>query len=231
FSINKSWTYSWLLVTTDSTGKTLTSNTDTISVRIASVSDSLGTFTHLIRYEAASLHDGSETVWYQLAGDSLIEVAYSNYCSVLSLPKTGTATRLQQKYQRLPVFSLIPNALAKILNTCGIADSILFRDEYRTVYKYPLSSGMAWTSCHNPFLETRNVVGTETLQINNLFFSCAKIQTQLPTINPNIIWYDYVSSEGLIKRSIDYGKVTLTSVENPDSSGWGYSRENLTLMY
>ena len=112
----------------------------------------------------------------------------------------------------------------------GFEDSVIFRDDIRIVYKFPLVNGKTSTSFIDQFLQVREVVGTETLGRAGQNFSCAKIKTTMPTLDPNIEWYDYVSAEGLIEQQIRIVLET-TTVTNPDGPGEKeLSTEILTLI-
>jgi hypothetical protein len=231
-SLGKTWKYAWSSVLSDSTGKILNSETDSFQVRIASINDTLKNYAELIRFEAQSMvhYIGTSKVWYQFAGDSLVEIAYSNAGSVpVVLPKLGALTVKDQKNTSLS-FSLFPYIIQKLMKSKGLQDSILFREDIRIVYKFPLVNGNKWTSFTYPFLQVREVVGTESIERAGKNFSCTKIKTTIPTLAPDIEWYDYVSMEGLIERQIRV-VMEITNITNPDGTGEKeLSTEILTLI-
>ena len=231
-SLGKTWVYGWSWLVADSSGQTLTAETDTFQVRIASIHDTLNNFSGLIRVEAQSIphFHGVAKVWYQLTGSSLVEIAYDSAgVTPVVLPKWSDKAASGSGIV-WPVFSLFPKSIQTLANSRGIQDSIRFRDDIRKVYEFPLSAGKTWISFSFPFLETREIVGSELLERAGHIFSCAKIKTMLPSLDPNIEWYDDVAYEGLIERQIKYtGEVT--TIEQPDGTGEIlFSTESLTLI-
>ena len=99
-------------------------------------------------------------------------------------------------------------------------DSASKRDDPRVVYVFPLQMNSEWLSFSDPFPEYRYVVGLVDVSAGGRTYSCAKIKTTLPTMDPNgdIEWYDYVSSTGLILRTMSFRGV-ITTESSPDSAG------------
>jgi hypothetical protein len=227
-SLGKTWKYAWSSVLSDSTGKILNSETDSFQVRIASINDSLKNYTELIRFEAQSIphYRGVSQVWYKFAGDSLVEIAYNQVYNGLTLPKRSKS--IVEAGQANPaLFLLFPNSIFTLMKLKGLEDSVIFRDNIRIVYKFPLSERQKWTSFNYPFLQTREVVGAEFV---NQYY-CAKILTKLPDFAPDIGWYDYVAREGLIKRKIVIDSLSITTTSNPEGTGaYGRSEEILELL-
>jgi hypothetical protein len=231
-SLGKTWIYAWSSVLTDSTGKILNSETDSFQVRIVSIHDALKNYTELIRFEAQSISHfvGIETAWYQFAGDSLVEIAYNNTgATPVVLPKQSAKAATGVK-SGPPLFSLFPKSVFTLMKLNGFKDSVILRDDIRIVYKFPLSNGKMWTSFTTPFLQTREVIGSEILERTGKKFLCAKIQTRLPLLSSDIEWFDYVSQEGLIERCIRIDGIALTTSDSPDGIGYGHSNELLELI-
>jgi hypothetical protein len=230
-TLGKSWTYKWTFVTTDSSGKIINNATDTVQVRIAAINDSLQNFKGLIRFEAQSTvrYTGVSKVWYQFTGDSLVEVAYNVKGSSMALPKNGIRN-ISSNVSEPSVTSLFPTSVITLLKARGVQDSAMFRDDIRIVYKFPFSNGEKWTSFTTPFLQTREVIGSEMLERAGKKFLCIKIQTRLPLLSPDIEWFDYVSQEGLIERNIRLDGIVITTSDSPEGIGYGHTNELLELI-
>ena len=231
-SLGKTWVYGWSAVLTDSTGNVAGSETDTFQVRITSIHDTLKNFIGLIRFEAQSISHfiGVTKVWYQFAGDSLVEIAYNNAgATPVVLPKQSSKATRRVKNDP-PVFSLFPKSVRSLMKLKGFEDSVILRNDIRIVYQFPLSIGKTWTSFTAPFLETREVIGSEMLERAGKNFSCAKIKTMIPELSPDIEWYDDVANDGLIERQITI-PFEVTTINNPDGTGEKMlSTEKLTLI-
>lgn len=232
-SLGKTWMYAWSIVETDSTWHALaTFSTDSFQVRIASTDDTLGDYRQLIRFEAQSIPHfiGATKVWYQFAGDSLVEIAYNNAgATPVVLPKREAGVSVSRGNEPA-LFSLFPRVVIALLRSKGFSDSTLFRDEARIVYKFPLTNGKTWVSFTNPFLQVREVVRSDTIIIcAGRNFLCAKIKTTIPEIDPTLEWYDYVSTDGLIERRINV--TTLVTDANGVLTGArSWMSETLTLI-
>jgi hypothetical protein len=228
----KTWMYAWSATDSDTAGQVISTTTDTVSVRVASTDDTLGSYQHLIRLDAQSIPRprGIARLWYQLAGNSLVEIAYSNVgASPIAWPKRSAQSALETMKEP-PVFSLWPKTVIALVRSQGLADSILFRDEARVVYEFPLSVGKTWTSFTVPFLQIREVVGAETVECAGKSYECAKIKTTDPTVDPTMEFFDYISSEGLVKRQVKLSSIVSFS-DNPDGPGQTVSvSESLVLI-
>jgi len=108
-------------------------------------------------------------------------------------------------------------------------DSTIIRQDPRVVYMYPMSQGDSWTSFTSPFLQTREVIGSETVQISVGSRLCAKIKTDSPIFNPETEWYDYVDADGLILRTVTMN-VIMTNPDNPESQGTLLVNERAELL-
>jgi hypothetical protein len=231
-SLGKTWEYAWSSVLSDSTGKILNSETDSFQVRIASIHDSLKNYTELIRFEAQSIlhYRGVSQVWYQFAGDSLVEIAYNQVYNGMTMPKRSKSI-VEEGQANPALFSLFPKSVITLMKMKGVLDTVQFRDDIRIVYRFPLSEGLKWTSFNYPFLQTREVVGAELVACAEKKYYCAKILTKLPDFAPEIEWYDYVAREGLIKRKFVIDSLAITSINSPDGTGtYGRSEEILELL-
>jgi hypothetical protein len=230
-SLGKTWKYAWSSVLSDSTGKILNSETDSFEVRIASINDSLKNYTELIRFEAQSIphYRGVSQVWYKFAGDSLVEIAYNGVYNGMTMPKRNISI-IKEGQANPALFLLFPKSLITLMKMKGVFDTVRFRDDIRIVYKFPLVNGNKWTSFTYPFLQVREVVGTESIERAGKRFSCTKIKTTIPTLDPNIEWYDYVSMEGLIERQIKFDSLAQATSDSPDIVSYGHADELLELI-
>jgi len=220
FQANSTATYGWSASEEDSTGQTLFETTDTIETKVTSVDDIVGEYTGLTRMEAFSIphYIGTTQVWYKQYPDSLIEVAYSSAgATPFVLPKRAQASGMSvHALVQEEVSMRVPLVVQWLMREKGIQDSVIERDENRVVYRFPLVVGTSWTSFQAPFLETRQVVGYEVVTVGDRAYWCAKIRTMIPTLDPALEWYDFVSSEGLVKRTLYHPDFVLVTSDDPD---------------
>ena len=213
--------YAWSYAVYDSNGTRQSADSDVCIVKVLGTNERLDSLSGLIKIEAYSSkkYNGSTFDWYRQNSDSLVGIAYSGAGRVpLVVPKSGGANGLHTSER----ISIAPAALPKIVQIAmkmkGIfADSILYYDYARLVYKYPLATGKSWISIRSPFLQTRQVAGWESIATKAGTFYCAKILTRLPEIDPTFEWYEYVSSRGMIRRIIS-GSFIITD-EKGNNSG------------
>lgn len=176
---------------------------------------------------------GTTQVWYKQYPDSLIEVAYSSAgATPVVLPKRVQASGLSvHAIAQTGVPVRVPLIVQWLMREKGIQDSVIERDENRVVYRFPLAVGTSWASFQNPFLEMRQVEGYEMVAVGDQTYWCAKIRTTLPTLAPDLEWFDYVSSVGLVKRTLLFPGVAVTISDNPDGVGQYVTfKESLILM-
>ena len=234
FRVGSSWQYVWTTEIRDSLGNLLASASDTVLVRVAANGEILGNDSGLTRFEAYSIprYIGTQNVWYKSTSVQFVEIAYSRPGVVpITLPKRGGLLWMSAKRDD-DVFFFTPKSVQMLLATGPYVDTILFRADKRVVYKYPLVIGSSWTSFQDPFLQTREVVNLELLNAINRVYNCAKIQTRLPTVSPNLEWFDYIAPEGLIARSIRIPKIPVSSPDDPENpKGWITVMERLNIIY
>lgn len=72
----------------------------------------------------------------------------------------------------------------------------------RKVLVYPLKIGKEWIAFDDPWLQTRKVVGRETIITPEGTFLCYKIEVVGEVWKDYMVWYDWFSNKGLIKRYI-----------------------------
>ncbi len=220
--------YSWS-ATLDSAGTVFFNANDSISIRIISVSEKIGNYTNVALLEGHSLLNsgGSVKVWYLPTQDSLAEIAYSGAGRLpVVMPK---GEKRSSGYSEL----ILPYSIRKVMSLKSrTIDSVLWRDDPRVVYKFPLETGKKWTSFRTPFHQTRTVEGYELVSVTAGNFLCAKIKTDIIwNITPDtaLTWYDYVSAEGLISRKIEWKNIRMTD-ENVNELGYFNSTEQMELV-
>jgi len=198
--------YSWSVVTYDSLGTVQMADSENFAVKVLGTNEKLDSLSGLIKLEAYSLkiYNGSTFDWYKQNSDSLVGIAYSNAGRVPPIvPKRSGSKALQitNEVNFSPI--VLPRTIQLMMRMKGIyADSILYYNNARVVYKYPLTVGRSWISLRDPFLQNRQVVGWESITTKAGTFYCAKISTRLPEIDPSLEWYEYVSNRGLIRRTL-----------------------------
>jgi len=225
--------YAWSYEVKDSLGNVTFTGTDTIVTRVAAFDETIGTETGLLRLEAYSIWRffGIEKVWYRSTSEKLLEVAYSNASAApVVLPKKATAESINRK-TAISNFFFMPRTVLLVLQSQHVDDSVLIRTDQRLVYRYPFIVGSSWTSFQHPFLQTREVVGFKEIVLQGGVFWCAQIQTRLPSLAPETEWFDFISNEGLIVRTIRHPKLPISSVEDPERIlGWVKITERLNLL-
>lgn len=82
---------------------------------------------------------------------------------------------------------------------CVKSDTII-RIPPRKVFVYPLYIGKEWVAFDDIWLQTRRVIGMETITTPAGEFLCYKIQVSGEMWDENAVWYDWFSKEGLVKR-------------------------------
>ncbi len=215
--------------TLDSLGKNIYNSKDSISRKIVSNNVSIGNYNNVTLLEGKSFFRNSAAakVWYLSTTDSLTEIAYSNAGAIpVVMPK---ANEPDFDYS----FVGMPYTVRKILfSKIRRGDSLQWREDQRIVYKFPLSIDKEWVSFRLPFFQKRKVVGYEMVSVKAGVFNCAKIKTDLyfnSTEDISIVWFDYVASEGLILRTIQFSGL-ITSETGPDENYVGNSFERTELI-
>ncbi|MGD9899636.1 MAG: hypothetical protein AB7T22_10985 [Calditrichaceae bacterium] len=169
---------------------------------------------------SAILRDSIETIvlnsdgsrhYYQVKTDGLYMIAYENAgVGALILPKRTLYTNLSFKNQHfsgLEEFSKV--LLQQLPLTKLVSDSIIFEEPPALTLKYPLQTGTRWNyrESNFPFKIEKQVTGQTILNLDIGSFECYRIQWYYDFDNDGFIDYDisiedYISKEGLIKRSI-----------------------------
>lgn len=143
----------------------------------------------------------------------------------LVLPKAGIVKRFSYKgFTFNTIKEFIDHQekyikLAKIFN-----DSIIFYEQPRMIYQYPFEIGKEWIFSSSILKINKEVIGKENVSTNVGVFECFKIQWKYDfnsdgVTDDDFIYYEFVSSKGLLKTEIMMKNITIASIENPDSIG------------
>lgn len=217
FLAGNSNSYVWTIK--DSVGTTTTSHSDSFSVRVTSTQEILGNYKNLILLEATKLNSSVtlQKVWYKSEKDSLVELAYQflDYTVPTVFPKRDVASVNGS-------LLFLPQTIKMLLKYNGKLDSLRWRDDIRIVYKFPLTKGQKWISFSSPFVQTKEVVGEEMVNVRAGSFLCMKIKSTIgspfSTLSDSLEFYDYVSQDGLILRTL-YMKAIITTEKDPIGTG------------
>jgi hypothetical protein len=87
------------------------------------------------------------------------------------------------------------------------------RADSRVVLQAPLEKDRSWTSFREPFLSRRAVTERTAIETRAGRFDVVKLETTLPEMAPSLRWFDYVSSDGLVRR------VVTDTLERRDEEG------------
>ncbi len=222
--------YAWNFTEIDSAGGAQVIAQDLFIVLVAETDAKVGALRDLLRIEAfsAATDTASSDIWYRETPDELAEVAYgAANVTPLVTPKRDAAVAPAAPFAQ-------PKTLARLLERHRLgggpasADSSIIRAEPRIVYRFPLKAGARWTAFRTPFLQTREVVGEETVTVQAGTFRCARVRTRLPDLAPELEWTDYVAEQGLILRTIEMTSERRDSQNNP--IGTLVTRERLELI-
>ena len=164
--------------------------------------------------------------YLQNQSNGLIEIAHENssYSCIPKLHSQHYFTYMGKDFNTInELFSSIENiGLRSLYKT----DSVIINETPRMVYSYPFEVGNEWNYVtHNTGRKiNRKVIGEERVSTNTGEFDCYKIQWLMDLLNDegwdeNLIYYDYVSAKGLIKREIIIKDVLFATPEDPDGDG------------
>lgn len=189
--------YRWTQVGLDSLGQEVaTVDTQTYTVAIAAESETIGSFSNLLRLVARSTNgeEGPTTSWYQLTDLALRDVAYVG---------AGLVPDVMPKRSEPPTpVSVLPNAIPHSLLPVvpSSSDSIIVRSVPRIVYTRPLETGTSWVSVNESFLQVnRAVVGQETIDVEAGTFDTAVIEATFAPLE-GVTFTEHVSDLVMIKR-------------------------------
>jgi hypothetical protein len=204
----------------DSTGVTVLSYSDSVTVRVVSTASTFGSEQGLTLLESSRKGTALllQRVWYRAALDTLTEVAYQ----FLGRTETGgSLSGFPKREQNTQAGVIItqPAAVQMLLRLTTVRDSAVKRNDPRIVYQFPLVLGKQWISFRSPFLQKREVLGIETMSVRAGTFVCMKIRS---TIDTTWSYDDYVAPQGLVLRTLSW-TVPVTTKEAPDGNGTFYT--------
>lgn len=155
--------------------------------------------------------------FYRDNHDTLIIVAYSGSTGLI-LPKTKASTTytingIRSTSIRGLVESLFGSSRIQKISAGGIT----YEEFPPKCFVFPLRMGNSWMyrDENGPFLIMKKVVGMENVVTSTGRFSCYKVQwfwdfNGRGVWDTNITGFDYVCSQGLIKRVLQISNVTVT---------------------
>lgn len=194
----RQYTYRWTMTELRADGQTEQVEDATFRVRVEKEKKRIGQYNDLIRFDV--YRPGTDavaaSVFYQETTDRVFDYAYRGTGEVPPIsPKRGEpAAYSPTAFFLWPQHSVLP-ALAT-----PFPDSTIYREEPRVVFKLPLTLGQSWVSFSNPFYQTREISAIDTLKIGAGTFRCYRIRSELPVLDPDLEWNDWVSEDGLIQR-------------------------------
>lgn len=195
------WSYESRIVESDSL---LFGEAGEVRVRTVSRNASVPGYDGLFELEVASSSQESR-IWYELTNERLRQVA-----AVVPISTPPAYPRVAEG--ALDVYSF-PRTVSDLivrhspLRSRASDDSLIVRDDPRVVYELPLEVGAAWVSFTDPFRNTREVVGLETVEVEAGTFECFVIRTEIDVVaeNEQFEGLDYVSEEhGLVLRTFEW---------------------------
>lgn len=223
----------------DSLGDTFSNIYDTITLHVSNENQQIGEYPVSLKIlavvnpvqtsDSVVIAGVSGSNWYATTNDTVYAFAYQGISPALAFPKhAGFST--QQKY-----FSFdIPYAVEKYLELKNFnPDSIYLSEQKRAVYPLPLFVGKQWQCFKSNywFQRVRKVEGIENVTTKAGTFRCYKIRSSFlgSDFNPNEIWYDYISKEGIILRTLQL-TLEIATETNPDGVGRATVTERLELV-
>jgi hypothetical protein len=168
---------------------------------------------------------GDSYAYYANEEDGLVKYAYRNSPgSVLPKSKNGIRFRYKGNYYN-SIEELILRPEDKMYLPKNTLDSIIYLLPPRTIYKYPLDIGQEWSYSPYPILTiNKEVTGMAAVVTSEGVYACYKIRWKFDYDFNGIpdednIYYEYVCSQGMIKKENTIKNITVTSQQSPDSIG------------
>jgi hypothetical protein len=173
--------------------------------------------------------------FYQNTDEGLFILAYDRGGSSISYPKMISNFSDDLSIGNLESFLRI-SSLHGILDPVNqhASDTLRYEDPPVQSFKYPLKKDLEWTYRSNNFMISKKVIGTEKVTVPAGSFDCWKIQWIYDLSNAgfnigNVTLYDYVSSKGLVKRTLLIKDARISDINNPDGGGLLDSKEEIVL--
>lgn len=216
FLTGNSSSYLHTTTVSDSLGMTTESRTDSFTVRVISTNASFNGMTPLVLLEMSPF--GSSTplqrAWYKTGTDTLTEIGYQFLNTERIVGGLNGFPKAQSDFSNGSLMT-VPEAIRRFVKMRIAADSARLRDDPRIVYLFPLTIGDKWISFRSPFLQTREVVGSEMVTVRGGSFYCVKIRSAVEGL---FEYFDYVAAEGLVLRTIVL-RAEITTETDPDGTG------------
>ena len=181
--------------------------------------DSIQTYSFETLYED-DYHSIISTHYYAYKNTGLYLIGYKNLSGVSCVPKNSIfkGKRIIFKgrfYRSVHELSQSIQSLSPLYKLTS--DSVFFEDPPLLSLKYPFKIGEAWTyrENYNPWRIDKKILGKELIAISAGNFSCYKIVWLYDidhdgSWDEDIMFTDYISSEGLIRRIIMYMNIIIS---------------------
>ena len=221
----------------DSLGKTLQYFEDTVTVNVSVEENAIHGIEQSLKITARSTpymmngmaYPGTSTInWYTKENDSVCLIAYASP-GPLYLPKGYAQPALPFDCDLSTPYSL---KHYHITNT-SLMDSMYLSDPKRLIYVLPLYPGKQWSGYSKEywFKQLREIETVENVSTSAGIFSCFKIRTSINTaqFTPEAVWYDYISREGIILRTLEM-TLNISTENNPEGIGRAKFYERLELI-
>jgi len=226
--IGNTWTYhvstTYSNIQPDSVKKYLTNQSEDMQVSVTKnmLLDSLTVYE--MKEESEDYPDSY--VYYSNQEEGFVKYAYSNSPSHV-LPKMNAIKNFQ-------FHGISFNHIRELINELGatkslskaLNDSIIYFQQPRIVYLYPLEIGNEWIYSSAEVRIDKKVIGKETVKTDVALYECYKIQRIYDF--DDFIDYEYVGSDGLIKTVITVKNIAITTAESPE--GIGYADMKYTVV-
>lgn len=169
-------------------------------------------------YEASGYYDDDETGLYLYAYESPFGVG------VGVTPKLPPGVRVLVGGQEYSRVRAALSRCAGLLASPARSDSLVFEDPPIQCLAYPLTVGEEWVYRQpgDPWAISKSVVGLTDVDVPAGIFNCYAIRWLIdfsephPEWDDDIEWVDYFSDSGLVRRTIAYHDVIVTSPDSPE---------------
>lgn len=173
--------------------------------------------------------------YYNNTKDGFYEYAYRPTGGSMALPKNYEAYNIEFAGRifndHADLVQFIEN---QIIDPRPPNDSLRYYENPRPVLQYPMIENVEWLfNNEGPFVMWKKIVGKEDVRTATGTFNCYKIFRRYEEnefIDPDSFEvYDYVSEKGLIKRTISFKNIAITSAESPEPIGYYDSSDEYIL--
>ena len=170
--------------------------------------------------------------FYANKTDGLYEYAYKNAGANVVMPKKQNEFKFIIAGVSFRKIRDASDYLEKFLPSYNsMNDSLIYWDQQRKVLTYPPQIGEEWLFHQGiPFTIHKKIVGKESVSTETGSYDCYKIQYLYESnFSVNITFYDYVCEKGLIRRSIFFKDVKVSTAEAPEGIGFVDSSDDTIL--